>query len=239
MKLWVTGSSGMLGKRAVEAARRRGHDVIATTHWDCPIESLGVVMRLVHEARPDAIINCAGSLPGAHPIDMIQANTLGPHVLANTKIRLVHMSTNCVFSGRTIRHTRSTDLPDPADLYGRTKLAGEVDAPHVLNVRGSFIGPECGFLHWLLTAQGEVEAWDNAWWNGTTADIMAFKLVELAEGHQVGVVHVSSETEVSKGWMMQMFTDALNLPLEITHTEEPRIFRALEPDVILPATAKF
>lgn len=236
MKVWVTGANGVLGRRVAEAAQARGHDVLATTHWDCPIDSVDCVARMV-QAEPDVVINCAGKLPGAPPIEMVMANSLGPHILAKTGVRMVHMSTDCVFStrlaaGRVLNFP--DDAPAPVDLYGRTKLAGEPGDPHVLVVRGSFVALDGGFLQWLLKAQGEVEAWMRATWNGTTADIMATKLVELAESDRTGLIHVASLKVTTKAWMVKTFAQVLGLPITIKETVEPVLVRALYPDVELP-----
>jgi len=238
MKIWVTGANGVLGSHVAKAVTARGHELLSTTHWECPIEDLGIVVRTAQVAGPDAIINCAGLLLDAFSIDMVKTNALGPHILACLAlrgIRVVHMSTDCVFSGRRKVLHASDDSPDPDDLYGRTKLAGEVEAGHVLNVRGSFISKEAGFLRWLLHAEGEVEAWDNAEWTGTTADVMAAKLVELAGGSRVGVVHVASPQVTTKGWMVEMFVRELGLPVTVVHKEFPHMHRALKPDEELPA----
>lgn len=236
MHIWVTGSKGMLGSRVIEAARMKGHEVVATDHWTCPIDDLGCVVRTAKGEKPDAIINCAGKLPGAPATEMILANALAPHLLAWTGIPMVHMSTDCVFSGQDSSPRCANDRPDPTDLYGRTKLAGEVEASHVLNVRGSFVGPEGGFLKWLLAAKGDVEAWEYARWNGTTADIMAVNLVELAEGSRTGVVHLASSKPVTKAWMVQMFVDVLGLPVKVKVKQLPFIDRYLYPDIVLPDT---
>src|SRR3990167_5656427 len=94
MNLWVTGAGGMLGKRVAAAAWTAGHTVAATTHWQCPLDDLGIILRHIQNFQPDAIINCAGALPGARPLDMVVANALGPHNLAYAGVRLVHMSTD-------------------------------------------------------------------------------------------------------------------------------------------------
>lgn len=237
MKIWVTGCNGSLGSRVAKAVTARGHELLSTTHWECPVEDLGIVVRTSQVAGPDAIINCAGALPGTFHIDMVKTNALGPHILACLAmrgIRVVHMSTDFVFAGRRKALHASDDLPDPVDLYGRTKLAGEVEADHVLNVRGSFVSKEAGFLKWLLHAEGEVEAWDNLEWTGTTVEVMAAKLVELAEGDRAGVVHVASPKITTKGWMVEMFVRELGLPVTVVHKEFPHMHLALAPDVELP-----
>ena len=78
MKLWVTGWGGMLGSHVYRAAAARGHTVRGSLHKDCPIEDVARVWELAQLWTPDAIINCVGVLPGATPLDMVTANTLGP-----------------------------------------------------------------------------------------------------------------------------------------------------------------
>jgi dTDP-4-dehydrorhamnose reductase len=149
------------------------------------------------------------------------------------------MSTDCVFSGRKYPTSNGYGLdsgltPDPIDLYGRTKLAGEPSGDHVLVVRGSFIGEGAGFLGWLLSAKGQVDAWERAHWNGTSVDIMAEQLVILAEGRRTGVVHVASPTEVTKAFMITYLQEQLDLPIEPVAVAEPAIWRVLWPDIEVP-----
>lgn len=230
MRVWVTGSKGMLGKAVAAAAFRGGHELTASDHAACSIDNAGMVFRAVERIKPDVIINCAGRLPGSDPLDMVNTNTLGPHVLASTGVRLVHMSTDCVFSGKgRNRWLSSLDRPDPEDLYGRTKLAGEPE--NALVVRGSFIGKDGGFLRWLLDAQGPVDAWTKALWNGFTVEAMANVLVYLAGGRRSGVIHVASEEAMSKAEMVDYFVQKLDLPITgIRYMDEPRLDRRLEPD---------
>lgn len=240
MRIWVTGSGGMLGGHVLHAAEAAGHEAIGTLHDTCPIEDLAAVFSAVSSIHPDAIINCAGRLPGSDPIEMVVANAVGPHVLAATKVRLVHMSTDCVFSGSRahggmMTSYSSTALPDPCDFYGRSKLAGELDYPHTLTVRGSFIGKEGGFLAWLLNAKGPIAAWKNAYWNGGTVRAMAKWLVALAEGDRTGVVHVAAPGHTTKASMIKHLVETLDLEVtSVRYVDEPRSFRVLEPDFELP-----
>lgn len=237
MRIWVAGAGGVLGRHVCKEVANRGHTLVSSTHWECPIDDLSAVAKTIQTLHPDVAINCAGKLPGANALDMIMANALGPHILAAfvpRGLRLIQMSTDCVFSGRSPYRRNSRSLPDPVDLYGRTKLVGEIALPGVLVVRGSFVSKEGGFLKWLLSAKGKVEAWDNAFWTGTTVDIMAAKLVELAEGDRDGVVHAASPRSTTKGWMVEMFANRLDLNIEVIHTLTPSINRVLQPDVELP-----
>ena len=229
------GATGMLGKRVVQEAEQRGHTVVA------PAVRFGEYIVPVTFSSMDVIINCAGIIPAKMPSPehMIQVNSLGPWQLARVacewNTRLVHMSTDCVFSGEKIRSLNTQTLPDPIDLYGRSKLTGEPSGKNVVVVRGSFIGLEHGFLYWLLREKGLVQAWTKAMWNGGSVKIMAHALVDLAESDVEGVVHVAAETPVSKAWMIEYLIDALDLHIDaINFIREPSIWRALEPDIVLP-----
>ena len=239
-RLWIVGSGGMLGAEVVKVAEVRGHDVMKSDHI-CPIEMPEAVTSAVRQAQPDCIINCAGQLPGSGHLAMAAANTYGPHLLASLGIRVVHMSTDCVFSGRGKDSIDSflsrQDLPDPIDAYGRTKLAGEVIASNVLNVRGSFIGQKHGFLRWLLDSRGEVSAWARAFWNGSSVQEMAKALVILAESNLTGTIHAASPTYISKSQMITYLAEGLALPISPTALWHPSIWRVLQPDYELPPVA--
>lgn len=222
--------------------------MVGTTHGQCRIENGAAIHDNLLWSREqghpvDAIINCAGVLPGRGYYDTIMTNSIGPHNLATFGVRLVHMSTDCVFSGRKYKTFGGFDgygldsslLPDPVDLYGRSKLLGEPRGDHVVVVRGSFIGEGAGFLGWLLSASGQVQAWERAHWNGTSVAIMAEKLVELAEGSRAGIVHVASTTQVSKAFMVTYLAEKLRLLIEPVGVVEPAIWRVLLPDIeVLP-----
>jgi len=219
----------MLGTAVYDVLQAEGCAVITSTR---PIEEAYDARSMVANLNPAVIINCAGVRPGTrNDAEMAFVNGVLPHLLAQTGVRMVHMSTDCVYSGRS---APSRDHPDPVDLYGRSKLAGESLAPHVLNVRGSFIGPRHGFLRWLLDAEGEVPGWENAWWNGTYVDTMAEALVALALTNLTGVLHVASTTSISKADMARYLVNALSLSVTVQGVTEPVIHRALAVEWPLP-----
>lgn len=234
MKVWVTGAAGALGREVVTAAPLRGHEVLGTTHPECPIEGMVAIEATAKVFEPDCIINCAGVLPGGDVIESAVANTLGPASLALLGIRLVHMSTDCVFAGNRWGWLGPTDKPNPVDGYGRTKLAGEISAANVLNVRGSFLSQHGGLLRWLLDSTGPVDAWERAYWNGGSAAVMADALLTLAEGDAIGVIHASSPEYVSKAELVEYFVDELGLSVQPTRVSEPEVWRVLKPDYELP-----
>src|SRR5256884_5002424 len=142
------------------------------------------IARAIDCARPDAIVNCVGIVKqraeAADPIASIAVNALFPHRLAAAAdaagARLIHISTDCVFSGGR-GHYDETDVPDAEDLYGRSKLLGEVAAPH-LTLRTSLIGRELkgcgGLVEWFLSRRGRLVRGDkSAIFSGVTTTQMA------------------------------------------------------------------
>jgi dTDP-4-dehydrorhamnose reductase len=174
------------------------------------------------------------------PIPSIEVNSLLPHRLAEAcgrrDIRLIHVSTDCVFSGRLPWPGRYTelDIPDPVDLYGRSKLLGEVTGGDTLTLRTSIIGWELqrasGLLEWLVSRKGQpVRGFANAWFSGFTTRALSEILVEIVgeRSDLAGLYHVSAEP-ISKLQLVTLLNDALELDCRIEPVEEPRINRVLD-----------
>lgn len=151
----------------------------------------------------DAVINCAGITKAIanDPVPTIRANSVAPHLLAAHAslqgARLIHISTDCVFSGHKGGY-REDDIPDPVDLYGRSKLLGEVTSDRHLTIRTSFIGPELaahyGLLDWFLGQRGEIKGYARALWSGFTSLALSRILLELAlRPDAVGLLNVAGE----------------------------------------------
>ena len=215
-RLLVLGASGLLGRSVagVLAQSARGEMHFGVGQGQAPnvpnaithrldLRNLVATSSFLGELRPDLVINCAGIVKSICN-DGYQAaliNTLLPHLVVEAIRpwggRLLHVSTDCVFSGNRGGYTEF-DLPDPVDLYGRTKLAGEVtEAPH-LSVRTSFIGLESGnpkgLLGWFLAQKGTVRGFRKAIWSGLTADALAEILSSLVERRDVtGLLHIPGE----------------------------------------------
>lgn len=142
------------------------------------------IAKLLNDLRPDVVINCIGvikQLPiASDPVITIGINALFPHQLAQAcrtaGARLIHISTDCVFSGRRGSY-REDDFPDADDLYGRSKLLGEVTGPGAVTLRTSVIGHELkggyGLVDWFLAQHGTVKGYTGAIYTG-------FPTVELA-----------------------------------------------------------
>jgi dTDP-4-dehydrorhamnose reductase len=200
------------------------------------------VVRAIEAAAPSVAINCIGvvkqSQVAADAVRLVRANSLFPHQLAaacrERGVRLIHVSTDCVFSGRRGGYTED-DLPDPTDLYGRSKLAGEVAGPGAVTLRSSMIGRELrtrnGLLEWLLSrpAGSSVPGYANAIFSGPTAPELARAIVSVAaEAPELeGTFHVAAEP-ISKYELLLKLRDAFGLALEVERSPEPVIDRSLD-----------
>jgi dTDP-4-dehydrorhamnose reductase len=194
-KVLVLGASGMLGNAALRlfsqsegfsatgtvrsssAARLLPSELRRLLIEGVDVEHLDSLVRAIERARPDVVINCIGvvkQLPEADdPLTVLPLNSMLPHRLAwlcgLVGARLVHVSTDCVFSGAK-GHYAETDFADAGDLYGRSKYLGEVDYPHAVTLRTSIIGHELdgarGLLCWFLTQSGNVRGFTRAEFSG-------------------------------------------------------------------------
>ena len=198
------------------------------------------VARAVASVEPEVVVNCIGIVKQAReardPITSIAINSLFPHRLARLcatrGARLVHVSTDCVFSGRSGRYTEG-DLPDPPDLYGRSKLLGEVGDGDGLTVRTSIIGRELsganGLVEWFLGQQGSVRGFQRAIFSGLTTHALADVLASVISDHGAltGVRHVAAEP-ISKFDLLQMLRDAYGRDVQIVPDDEVILDRSLD-----------
>jgi dTDP-4-dehydrorhamnose reductase len=228
MRVLIIGATGMLGHVVFDVARRaRDLDVRAGVRRadDLTCARLGAdagrvltcdvadpaAIDAAFRDRPEVVVNCAGIIKqldaAGDPPAAITVNALVPHLLAErcdrSGARLIQLSTDCVFSGVRGAYAED-DPPDPVDLYGRTKLLGEVTrAPH-LTLRTSIVGFEpfrarsVALLGWFLAQQGDVRGFTRARWSGLTTLALAHLVLELIRRPEVhGLLHVCGET-VSK-----------------------------------------
>ncbi len=199
------------------------------------------VRRALAAARPDAVVNCVGiikQLPQAeNPVVAIGINALLPHRLAalcrEAGARLVHLSTDCVFSGDKGQYTED-DVPDPRDLYGRSKLLGEVASPGAVTVRTSMIGREIGtrngLVEWFLSQRGgRVSGYRRAIYTGFTTAALSRVLADLIERHRTlsGLWHVSSDP-IDKHALLGLVNEAFGCGTTIDADDTFRCDRSLD-----------
>jgi dTDP-4-dehydrorhamnose reductase len=253
MRVLILGAGGMLGHKVWQILRDRV-DCRAAVRTRLPLPlfdnehvidgfdaaDFSGVRRLIGTVRPDVIVNCAGvvkQLAAAHdPIASITLNALFPHIVARASAdygaRMIHISTDCVFAG-TKGHYVESDFPDAADLYGRSKLLGEV-VESELTIRTSIIGRELrtsnGLVEWFLANRGgSVRGFTRAVFSGVTTTTLAHTLAAVIEQHPAlhGLYHVAG-APITKYDLLVMLNEALGAGVTITPDDHVVIDRSLD-----------
>ena len=245
MRVLVLGAGGMLGHKILDRLAK-GCETIGTLRGSgepyksaralaganlrlgVSAEDLGSVARAVDETRPHAVVNCIGIVKqreaAKDPASAIAINALFPHLLAGLcrerSARLVHFSTDCVFSGRRGPY-RESDPSDAEDLYGRTKFLGEVGGAGCLTIRSSIIGREIagrtGLLEWFLAQRGHrIKGFAGALYSGLTTLAMADLVFDLIIRFPdiEGVWHVSA-APISKFELLHLFNEVYDAGVTI------------------------
>jgi dTDP-4-dehydrorhamnose reductase len=205
------------------------------------VSDFPTVVGVFEKLKPNVVINCVGinkQLPTAKdPLVSIMINALFPHRLAQTcksiGARLIHISTDCVFSGRKGMYDEK-DVPDADDIYGRSKLLGEVPSSNCLTLRTSLIGRELrtthGLVEWFLSNRGRsVRGYTNAIFTGFPTLTMAHIIGNVIKNHPnlSGVYHVSTDP-ISKYQLLCLFRDTFQVPVEIEPCPSVNIDRSLD-----------
>jgi len=196
---------------------------------------------LLNEIMPTWIINCVGlttrKISPTEGSRVIRVNSLLPHELSEwclqNNSRLFHFSTDCVFSGEKGGYSES-DTPDARDLYGRSKLLGEIDeCPSALTIRGSIIGREIAhyteLLEWFLAQKGKsARGFTKVFYSGVTTNYMAdlvFKIVQMPQPPS-GLYHLASP-RISKFELLSKINSAFDLGIELTPDESKAADKSL------------
>lgn len=249
MRVIVLGGTGMFGHKLLQ--RLQTDFEIAGTVRDpvvdtrlCRILSgvklytgvqahdLSSLDQAINDWRAQVVVNCIGIVKqpkvASDPLTSIAINSLFPHQLAHVTAslgaRLIHFSTDCVFSGRCGNYVED-DLPDPADLYGRSKLLGEVVAQNVLTLRTSIVGRELrthlGLIDWFLSQRGgRANGYVRALYSGLTTIAAADLVAWLIKSHPAldGLWHVSGEP-ISKFELLQIIKRVYRLNIDVAADE--------------------
>ena len=258
MKILILGGSGMLGHR-LWLNLRYTHEVWVTVRGDgaefprvpefphqyirTMVDALNFdqVVRSFASIQPDLVINCIGLIKqmghlARDPLFSMSLNAMLPHrismVCRTAKIRLIHISTDCVFNGKKGNYKES-DASDAEDLYGRTKFLGEVSYPHCITLRTSIIGRELknhlGLIEWFLAQEGTVRGYQRAIYSGFTTDEISHIIADyvIPNPSLSGVFHVSSD-KITKYDLLRLTKDAFHKEIEILPEDDFFCDRSLD-----------
>lgn len=212
------------------------------------VENVDSLLSAFSTARPDAVINCIGLVKqlaqANNPLVALPINAELPHRLAHicgvAKARLVHISTDCVYSGAKGLY-REEELSDAKDLYGRSKYLGEVDYPHAVTLRTSIIGHELDSAHaligWFLSQEGSVKGFTRAIFSGLPTVELARVIGDyvLPRPELRGVYHVSAEP-IAKFDLLRLVADIYRKRIEIVPDDSLVIDRSLDSNRFRTAT---
>jgi dTDP-4-dehydrorhamnose reductase len=261
----ILGASGMLGNAALRVMADSEHEVFGSIRSEGSkrlfseklaahlvvagdVEKEDALISLFQSVRPQVVINCIGLVKQLSqvndPLVALPINALLPHRLARLcdlmNARLVHVSTDCVFSGSKGGYTED-DAPDAGDLYGRSKLLGEVDYPNAITMRTSIIGHELagahGLIGWFLQQKDKCYGYNKAIFSGFPTVELAriIRDVIMPRPDLSGLYHVAS-APINKYDLLQLVAEVYGKQVEIVPDSKLVIDRSLNADRFRTAT---
>lgn len=246
MKILVLGVLGMAGHVMAAIMQEAGHEVVGLARRSSPFcETIVVdacnpeqVKRILTIGRYDIVINCIGVLNKKVDEDIasgIYLNSVFPHLLeqytANSKTRVIHISTDCVFSGN-IGEYREDSFRDADSFYGRSKALGELNNEKDLTIRTSIIGPELlpggiGLFHWFMNQNIAIEGYTKALWTGVTTIELAKAVLSVLEKKLCGLVHLVNGEVISKYHLLMLLNKMREFPIKINPEDRIKINKSL------------
>ena len=224
MNFLVMGATGMAGHTISLYLQEQGHDVTAFSTRTFPFcknikgdaMDRGLVESVLKDGDYDVVINCIGILNqdcDREPARAVYLNSYLPHFIADTlrstRVKLIHMSTDCVFSGESGTYSESS-FRDGESLYDRTKALGEVEDDKNLTFRNSIIGPDMkedgiGLFNWFMKQGGTINGYTKAIWTGVTTLTLAKAMERAAVEDLSGLYNLVNNDTVSKFDLLRLF----------------------------------
>ena len=224
MRVLILGATGMAGHVIAIYLKEQGHEVTALTRRDFPyceniiadVTDLPVVTKIIKNGNYDAVINCIGILNEFAEENKHQAvllNSYLPHYLSyitkDTKTKIIHMSTDCVFSGKSGNYNENS-LKDGDTFYDRSKALGELENDKDLTFRNSIIGPDInkngiGLFNWFMKQDGDINGFTKAIWTGVTTITLARAMEKAMEENLIGLYNLVNNETISKYELLKLF----------------------------------
>lgn len=235
MKILVLGSKGVVGHAVALYFSEACHEVICSN--DTSEDS---IKHLLANHCFDAIINCTAVVNNAAEDDKAGAaylNSYLPHLLekltAGTNTKVVHRSTDCIFSGEKGQYTLD-DWPDAKSFYARSKAVGELNNGKDITIRVSLIGPaqdvkDESLLNWFLNQKGIIKGFANAIWTGLTTLEYAKTIESLLKQKAYGVFQAAPSASISKYELINLFEEFFPGGRTIIKVDNNRVDKSLVP----------
>lgn len=247
MKFLVLGATGMAGHTISIYLLEKGHIVDTFSRMPFPygnnivgnVNDLTRLEDIIQQGEYDYIINCIGSLNQFAEADKPNAvflNSYLPHwlvqVTSTLNNKVIHMSTDCVFSGKQGNYTENA-FPDGISFYDRSKALGEINDTKNLTFRNSIIGPDIsengiGLFNWFMKQRGVINGYKKAIWSGVTTLTLAKAMEKAAQNGLTGVYHLTNNQAICKYDLLCLFNDCFkNSSLKITCVDGVNLNKSL------------
>jgi dTDP-4-dehydrorhamnose reductase len=267
MKILVLGITGMLGSMVLKKLTKNiQHDVWGAARHaskldcfpneskqkiiiDTDLISQDTLITILGHVRPDVVINCIGLIKqhftSEDPLKALTINSMLPHRLSELckimNARLIHISTDCVFSGRKGMYIES-NTSDAEDLYGKSKYIGEIHHDtHTITLRTSIIGHELktnlALIDWFLSQSDPVKGYTRAIFSGLPTVEMARVILDyvIPFPELNGLFHLSVDP-IDKNSLLRLVADIYKKEIEIIPDEQICINRSLDSNRFRRAT---
>lgn len=242
MRILIIGSNGMAGHMITKYLKISGYNVQTAAknnaNFYLDVEDVFTVRNFLRDIKNDYdfIINCVGLLvkdSNDRPERAAIINSWFPHAIENSikdsKTKLIHLSTDCVFDGSKGNYVES-DVHTEMNFYGRSKSLGEINNSKDITFRMSIIGTEIkengtGLLNWILNnPDKELPGWDNAWWNGLTTLELAKCIEQYIQNPKInGIYHlVNNNNKINKYELLCKINDIFKIEKIIVKSNGPK-----------------
>lgn len=247
MKVLVLGSAGMAGHIISLYLTEVGYEVVGFSrkknqYVDGVLGNAEDTTRLkeiIDNGNFDYVINCIGILnqfAENNPAKAVFINSYLPHFLAeitaDSKTKILHMSTDCVFSGDKGNYKKD-DLKDGKTFYDRSKALGELDDNKNITLRNSIVGPDInengiGLLNWFMKQEDEINGFTKAIWSGQTTLQLAKTMDAVMKNNVCGLYNAVPKESISKYELLKLFNHYLkNDKLKINPVEGVNLNKSL------------
>ena len=248
MKLLVLGCNGMAGHLISLYFKEKGNDVIGFARSDSSLldktiigdaSDMLLVKRTIEDGQYDAVINCIGLLNQFAENNKAMAVLLNgylPHYLVeitkNTRTRIIHMSTDCVFAGNDGPYYEDS-FPNGTSFYDRSKAIGEIDNDKDLTFRNSIIGPDIkesgiGLFNWFMKQEGPIDGFTGAIWTCVTTLTLPKAMEAALKENLTGLYNLVNNHSISKFDLCSLFNRYFrNGEVEINPDDKLRLDKSL------------
>ena len=222
----VLGSAGLIGHQVYNYLKESNDYLLHNISHRYKIQNDTVLVDARDEKKfidkiisisPQYIVNCIGILIDESNVDpgkSIYLNAYMPHKLNSLadeiNAKLIHISTDCVFSGDKKEPYLETDEKDGRSIYAKTKGLGEVNNNRHLTLRTSVVGPELKsdgeeLFHWFMSQTGDIRGYTKTIWSGVTTTELAKAVKWSIDYNITGIYHVTNNIPISKYELLRLF----------------------------------